>query len=519
MIETETATERLNPIKETFRDVTISRLLNSSWTVFLRIRRLQGTKAALRVFPIVWIIVRMVKGLSKFHAAEYERNRVSNQPDDAEEQALSNEDYDEYRELGRWLTRKLHDLGPTFIKIGQTLSTRADLMPLPAMLELAKLQENVDKFELETARQIIFRELGAFPEDLYETFNPVPLAAASLAQAYRATLRDGREVVVKVQRPGLAGIIAQDVQVLGAVAEEVMNYPNLCRHTNWPEVVEEFARTIFEEIDYIREGRNADTFRRNFRNFEQVYIPRIIWRMTGRRVLTIEYVSGVRIDDVEAIDRMGLNREDVTRLGARFYLRQLLEDGFFHADPHPGNLRVMEDGRIGVFDFGMVGKISPELKMHMVNALIHVTQRDYRALVDDFVGMGFLPESVDRDALCADLTPIIDTRFSEGMNKVRFRKMLFDFSDVCYQYPFRLPSEFTYIMRALLTLEGVALSINPKFNFIEAALPFAHRLLLQNNKIIRDALFKEVFTDGKFNKQAAVKLIKNAASLTGSLLG
>ncbi|MBI1271436.1 phosphotransferase [bacterium] len=522
---TETKTEstsnadRLNPIKETFKDVTIPRLLKSSWRVFVRVRNLQGTKAALRVFPIIWIIVRLVKGLSKFHAAEYERNRVSDQPDDAEEAALTNEEYDEYRELGRWLTRQLHDLGPTFIKIGQTLSTRADLMPLPAMLELAKLQENVDKFELSVAREIIFRELGAYPEDLYESFETVPLAAASLAQAYKATLRDGRAVVVKVQRPGLAGIIAQDIQVLGAVADEVMEYPNLCRHTDWPDVVEEFARTIFEEIDYIREGRNADTFRRNFRNFEQIYIPRIIWRMTGRRVLTVEFVPGVRIDDVEAIDQMGLSREEVTKLGAKFYLRQLLEDGFFHADPHPGNLRVMEDGRIGVFDFGMVGKISPDLKMHMVNALIHVTQRDYRALVDDFVGMGFLTEEVDRDALCADLTPIIDTRFSEGMSKVRFRKMLFDFSDVCYQYPFRLPSEFTYVMRALLTLEGVALTINPKFNFIDAAMPFAHRLLLQNNKIIREALFKEVFTDGKFNKQAAVKLIRNAASLTGTLLG
>lgn len=515
----EQATKRANPITETFRDITVSRLLKSSWTVFLRIRRLQGTKAALRVFPVIWIIVRLVRGLSKFHAEEYERNRVSDVPEDAEEVALSNEDYDEYRELGRWLTRKLHDLGPTYIKIGQTLSTRADLMPLPAMLELAKLQENVDKFDLEIAREIIFRELGAYPEDLYQTFNPEPIAAASLAQAYRATLKDGRDVVVKVQRPGLPSIIAQDVQVLGAIADEVMEYPKLCRHTSWPEVVEEFARTIFEEVDYIREGRNADTFRRNFRNFEQVYIPRIIWRMTGRRVLTIEYVPGVRVDDVEALDEMGFSREEITRLGAKFYLSQLLEDGFFHADPHPGNLRVMEDGRIGVFDFGMVGKLSSELKMHLVNALIHVTQRDYRALVDDFVGMGFLTDDVDRDALCADLTPILDTRFSEGMNKVRFRKMLFDFSDVCYQYPFRLPSEFTYVMRALLTLEGVALSINPKFNFIDAALPFAHKLILKNGKVIQQALIKEVFTDGKFNKQAAVKLIKSAASLTGSLLG
>src|SRR5262249_6596035 len=152
-----------------------------------------------------------------------------------------------------------------------------------------------------------------------------------------AVLKDGRDVVVKVQRPNLGSIIAQDVQVLGAVADEVMEYPSLCRHTDWPGVVEEFAKTIFEEIDYIREGRNADIFRRNFRNFERIYIPRIVWRLTGRRVLTIEYVAGCRIDDIAALDAKGLSREELTRLGANFYLRQLLEDGFFHADPHPGN--------------------------------------------------------------------------------------------------------------------------------------------------------------------------------------
>ncbi len=505
-----------NPIRETFRDVTVPKLIRSTWRVFVRIKALQGYKAALRVFPIVWIIIKTVRGFAKFHAQEFERN--SSRPDDMEEAALSSEEFEEYRALGAWLTRELHKLGPTFIKIGQTLSTRADLLPLPAMLELTKLQENVDRFDNDIAREIIQRELGGAPEELYASFDNTPIAAASLAQAYRAVLKDGRDVVVKVQRPNLGGIIAQDVQVLGAIADEVMEYPSLCRHTDWPGVVEEFGKTIFEEIDYIREGRNADIFRRNFRTFDHIYIPRIVWRLTGRRVLTIEYVNGCRIDDVATLNAKGLNCEELTKLGANFYLRQLLEDGFFHADPHPGNMRVMDDGKIGIFDFGMVGRLSPELKMHLVNALVHTTQRDYRSLVDDFVGMGFLKAEVDRDALCADLTPIIEARFAEGMTKVRFRKMLFDFSDVCYRYPFRLPSEFTYVMRALLTLEGVALTINPKFNFIDAAMPFAHRYLMKNNHIIRQALLKEVFTEGRFNRKAALKLFKTAASFTSSLL-
>lgn len=508
-----------NPIRETFQDVTVMKLIVSTWKVFRRITALQGWREAVRVFPVVWIIIKAVRGFSRFHAQEFERMRASRiTGENTEERALTAAEFEEYRELGVWLCERLHELGPTFIKIGQTMSTRADLVPLPAMLELAKLQESVAPFDHEIAREIINRELGAYPEDLYAEFNPIPLAAASLAQAYKAVLKDGRDVVVKVQRPALGQILARDVQVLGAIADEVMQYPSLCRHTDWPGVVEEFARTTFEEIDYIREGRNADIFRRNFRNMEKIYIPRIVWRLTGRRVLTIEFVGGYRITDVETLDSLGMSREDITKTGALFYLRQLLEDGFFHADPHPGNMRVMPDGRIGIFDFGMVGRLEPELKQHLINALLHTTQQDYRALIDDFVGMGFLTPDVDREALCADLAPIIDTRFAEGMTKVRFRQMLFDFSDVCYRYPFRLPTEFTYVMRALLTLEGVALVINPKFNFIEAALPFAHKVLMKNNQFIRQALIKEVFTDGRFNGGAAMRLFKTAASITGSFL-
>ncbi len=508
------SSEGFNPISEAFSDLTVGKILASWWRVFWRIQRIQGYKAALRVFPIVWMIIYSVRGFSKHHTQEFERMKDRSDNRDPEEIALTSEQYDELRILGRNLCKQLSDLGPTFIKIGQTLSTRADLVPLPAMLELSVLQENVESFPTELAREIITRELGGVPEELYASFNSVPIAAASLSQAYRAVLKDGRDVVVKVQRPGLPNIIAADVQILAAVADEVMTYPNLCRHTDWPGVVDEFARTIFEEIDYIREGRNADRFRHNFRNVERICIPRIVWRLTGRRVLTIEYIPGARITDLDAIRDSEMTPDEITRIGADFYLRQLLEDGFFHADPHPGNMRLMPDGRIGIFDFGMVGRLTPELKQHLVSALVHVIQRDYRGLIDDFVGMGFLNAEVDRDALFADLSPIVETRFAEGMSKVRFRKMLFDFSEVCYRYPFRLPTDFTYVMRALLTLEGVALSINPQFNFIDAAMPYAQRLLLKNNAIIGNAIVKEVFTEGRFNPHAAIKLFKAAAKLS-----
>lgn len=507
-----------DPVRQVFADITKSSLIRSVAKIFWRIWRQQGLSGAWRVIPICQMIIKTVTGFAHYHVREYERMRELNSAGgDLEEVALSAEEFEEYRQLGRWLREELYKLGPTFIKIGQTLSTRADLVPLPALIELARLQEEVEPFDSAVAMEIIQKELGAPAEKLFASFEPVPIAAASLSQAYRAVLADGRDVVVKVQRPDLAQAVARDVQVLAAVAEEVMNYPSLCRHTDWPGVVDEFARTTFEELDYIREGRNADRFRHNFRNSIHIYIPRIIWRLTGRKVLTIEYVAGARVNDSDAIEAMGLDRNELTAIGANFYLRQLLEDGFFHADPHPGNMRIMADGRIGIFDFGMVGRLPAELKNSMVNAFMHVIKQDYRGVIDDFVDMGFLRPDVDRDQLCQDLTPIIEARFAEGMSKVHFRKVVFDFSDVVYRYPFRLPSEFTYVMRALLTLEGVALAINPEFHFVEAAMPFAQKLIFKEGGAgLRAALLKEVFADGRFQPGKAMDLLRTAARLSSA---
>jgi predicted unusual protein kinase regulating ubiquinone biosynthesis (AarF/ABC1/UbiB family) len=514
-----------NPIKETFRDVTFWKLLVSCLRVFWQIYKRQGWEGACRVIPIVWTIIRSVRGFARYHQVEYDRmvkekesGVIDMSPpgaDDSEQEAMGAAEYEEYRQLGRWLRTQLTSLGPTFIKIGQTLSTRADLVPLPTMLELSLLQEEVEAAPYEVARAAITRDLGKAPEHLFAKFDPNPIAAASLSQAYKAVLYDGRDVVVKVQRPNLTQIITRDVETLGAVADEVMRYPSMCRHTDWPGIVQEFARTIFEEIDYIREGRNADAFRHNFRGSDRVFIPRIIWNKTGRRVLTIEYVPGVRITNLEELDRMNADRNEITGVGVNFYLKQLLEDGFFHADPHPGNLRIMPDGRIGVFDFGMVGRVAPHLKQAMANAFMHVVKREYRLIVDDFVEMGFLDPSADREELCRELTPILEARFNEGVTRVRFRKLLFDFSDVVYRYPFRLPSDFTYIMRALLTLEGVALTINPDFNFVDAAFPFAQKLIWkEGGASFRQAIIKEVFTEGRFNAQAAFNLMKTAYKFT-----
>ncbi len=352
------STRYINPVQTAFADVSPWKLLLSTWRIFWHVYKLQGLSGALRVFPIVWTIIYSVRGFSRFHHQEFERIKLGREKGiDPEEMIVDPAEQEEYRQLGKWLCNRLHELGPTFIKIGQTLSTRADLLPLSSMLELAKLQEEVQPFPSEEAVKTIEADLGGSIEQLFVQFDRRPVAAASLAQAHKATLSDGRTVIVKVQRPNLFKLISADIQVLEAVASELMLYPSLCRHTDWRGVVKEFKRTIFEEIDYIQEGKNADRFRQNFRNFPSIHIPRIVWRLTGRRVLTIEFVDGVRVDDLKAMKELGIQHEDITAIGAHFYLKQLLEDGFFHADPHPGNLRIMADGRVGIFDFGMVGQL------------------------------------------------------------------------------------------------------------------------------------------------------------------
>jgi predicted unusual protein kinase regulating ubiquinone biosynthesis (AarF/ABC1/UbiB family) len=466
-------------------------LLKPFIRVLWRTLKLQGLLAACRVLLILWVLYRASREFAKYHALDYEWLQTSDLSNlDTEERALNLTETDHYHKLGSWLRTWLTRLGPAFIKIGQMLATRADLLPLPVMLELAALQEDLLPFSENTARKIIIKELGAPPDTLFRRFDPVPIAAASLCQAYRAAIFDGQEVVVKVQRPNLEEIIRKDTQVLELIAQEANQFEHLARHTDWVGVVQEFRRATLEEIDYIQEGRNVNAFRHNFRKFDHIVIPRIIWSLTTKKILTSEYIAGAKINDKAALAAQKINPRKITTLGARFYLKQLFEDGVFHADPHPGNLRIMPGGTIGIFDFGMIGRISPKLKQHMTSALIHVVQGNYRELIDDFVEMGCLSQLCDRDALCQELTPILKLRFSEGLSRVRFRKLLFDFSELVYRYPFKLPVEFTYIMRALLMLEGIALSIDPGFNFLDVVAPFVEGQLTSLNWFIT---LKEVF--------------------------
>ena len=280
------------------------------------------------------------------------------------------------QEMAVWIRETCLSLGPTFIKIGQLFSTRADLFPIEYVEELSKLQDRVPAFSYEKVKATIEKDFGRPLAELYQSFDPVPIAAASLGQVHCAQLHSGEEVVVKIQRPGLSRLFAIDLSILKGIAQYFQNHREWGRGRDWMGIYAECCRLLWLEIDFLHEGRNGDKFRRNFRGVEWVKVPRVYWRYTTPRVLTMEYMPGIKISHYEALESAGLDRKRLARLGAEAYLRQLLTDGFFHADPHPGNIAVDTDGTLIFYDFGMMGQIQQVTRTRLMDTFVGIAQRD-----------------------------------------------------------------------------------------------------------------------------------------------
>ncbi|HEX8456666.1 MAG TPA: AarF/ABC1/UbiB kinase family protein [Pyrinomonadaceae bacterium] len=415
-----------------------------------------------------------------------------------------------------WLKTRLIKLGPTFIKIGQSLGTRGDLLPLAYVKELSLLQDQVPAFPTTEAYTRIEAELGRTLQEAYAEIDAAPVAAASLGQVYRARLHTGEEVAVKVQRPHLAETVSLDIAVLRRIVARMSRYPSFNENADWAGMLEEFEETIFEEMDYAQEARNAERFRENFKTWRAIHVPRIHFSHSTARVLTMEFIRGTKVVELEALRARRISPVKVNRLLIRTYLKQLLEDGFFHADPHPGNLLVMDDGRLAFFDFGMTGRITPRLQSQMIDAFFHVVARDVHGLAQDLINLNFLKPGVDPELV----RPVVEGLFSHYLNlrlgEVNFKELTYELAEVMYEYPFRLPSNFTYIMRALMTLEGIGLVTDPGFSFFETAKPYAKEFMLrregkQFRKLLLDKFMGRDTEDGRIEWGKMWKLAKMAA--------
>ena len=384
--------------------------------------------------------------------------------------------------IAKWLVRKILELGPTFIKIGQSLSTRADLIPIEYIEEFGQLQDRVPPFSSDLAIAVIEQELGKPISVLFAEFNPTPLAAASLGQVHKARLHTGEDVVVKVQRPGLARLFNLDFEILHHLVRWLNRLLKGIRKFNLEAIYREFFELLYLEIDYIHEGKNADRFRQNFQDYQRVAVPQVYWQYTTSQILTLEYLPGIKIDNRPALEASQIDTQAVIQLGITCYLKQLLEDGFFQSDPHPGNMAVSPRGDIIFYDFGTMAEVKTMAKDQMIKTFFAVLKNDTEEVVETLIYMGLI-EPV------ADMTPVkrmIAFMLKEFRDKpvdVRaFEQITEEVYAIFEQQPFRLPPQMTFVVKSLTTLDGIARALDPQYNLLAAAQPFLKQIAFQQQQ-------------------------------------
>ncbi len=420
------------------------------------------------------------------------------------------------------LRKILISLGPTFIKVGQALSTRPDLIRKDFLEELIKLQDQLPPFSNNIAFKIIETELKRSVDDLYSEISPQAVAAASLGQVYKARLYTGEEVAIKVQRPNLLPVITLDLYLMRWAAGWMSPWLPLNLGHDLTLIVDEFGTKLFEEVDYLNEGRNAEKFATNFRDDPRVKVPSIYWRYCSQHVLTLEWIHGYKLTDTDRIREAGLASDELVEIGVTSGLQQLLEHGFFHADPHPGNLFAMApqcelegkkpsepaQARMAYIDFGMMDQLDESTKEVLVDAVVHLINKDYDDLAKDFVKLGFLTPDTDVHPIVPALEDVFSNAIGESVRDFNFKSITDRFSELMYDYPFRVPAKFALIIRSLVTQEGLALTINPNFKIVEVAYPYvAKRLLTGESAEVRRRLLEVLFKNGKFQWHRLENLI------------
>lgn len=384
------------------------------------------------------------------------------------------------RKTASWLRECILQLGPLYIKLGQLSSTRSDLFPKEFVEELAKLQDRVPALSPKKARGLIEEQLGAPVDMIFREFEDRPIAAASLGQVHRAVLQNGEQVAVKVQRPGLKRLFDIDFANLKSIAEFFQNSEILGGPTtrDWIGVYEECRTILYREINYIKEGRNADRFRRDFRNIKWVRIPTIYWDYTSEKVLTLEYVPGIKINNIDILDAGNFDRSLIARRSIESYLLQILKTGFFHADPHPGNLAIDVDGSLIYYDFGMMGEIKSFTRDRLLQMFYAVYEKDAKKVIQSLTDLGALQPTGDMTSVRRSIQFFLDNLLNQRPDQEATLSAIGeDLFSIAVDQPFRFPATFTFVLRAFTTLEGIGYVLDPEFSFAKIAAPYAQELL------------------------------------------
>ncbi len=407
----------------------------------------------------------------------------------------------------------LASLGPSFVKVGQALSSRPDLLPRTYLEALSSLQDRLESFPSHVAMAVIEEELGRPVDEVYSSISPEPVAAASLGQVYKGTLRStGEQVAIKVQRPGIGEAIAVDMVLLRRLMGLVDTTQNFVSQEFVP-LVDEFACRLFGELDYVQEGRNCEKFRDLYRHVPRVRTPGIKWEATSRRVLTMEWIDGVKLTDKAAMADAGLDVVDFVTVGVECTLRQLLEAGFFHADPHPGNLLATKSGDLVYLDFGMMSEAPSNARYAIIAHIVHLVNRDYLAMCYDYYTLDFMDPEVDTTPIAPALAEFFDEILSDStVNRLNFKSLVDGLGGVLFQYPFRVPPYYALILRSLTVLEGLALGADPDYNLLGRAYPYvAKRILTDEAPELRSSLEDLILDDGKIRFNRLDNLVREGS--------
>lgn len=409
----------------------------------------------------------------------------------------------------KWLIKKMLDLGPTFIKVGQSLSTRIDLFPPEYVQAFSELQDKVPAFDSKDAIAIIEQELGKSVFSIYRDFSLEPIAAASLGQVHKARLHTGEEVVIKVQRPKLRELFDLDRVVCAQLLKVLRRWFKWMNRYDLEGIFQEFFTILYQEIDYRQEGKNADRFRANFEHNPEIVVPRVFWEYCSPKVLTLEYVPGIKVSDLDTLRSFNIDPKAINEIGIRCYLKQFLQDGFFHADPHPGNLAVTTGGSLVFYDYGMMAEVLTVDRDQMVKTFFAVIQKDANAVVDTLAAMGLLERAGDMTPIKRMMNFVLQRFTEKPVDLSEFSEIKSELYSIFEKQPFRLPPKMTYLLKSLSTLAGVALILDPEYNFQSAARPFLQTFVTNQGGGMLGAIARQTqgFISAKLNQPSSTELI------------
>ena len=381
------------------------------------------------------------------------------------------------KSVGERIRQVIEELGPTYVKIGQMASTRADVIPADILHELEKLQDNVPPFSFEAVSRIIEEELGSPLGEIYSSFDEKALAAASIGQVHCARLHTGEKVAVKVQRPQIKAMIETDLEILMDLATLAEHRMERMERLQLRDVVEEFAKSLRNELDYTVEARNSEKIAKQFKSDPTIYIPTIHWDYSTQTVLTMEFVEGQKLNQFEGFDEEGYDRKALAEHLVKALFHQVLIEGFFHADPHPGNILLLEGGVIAFIDFGMVGRLTLDMKNNFASVVIAMMRQNTESMIKAVLRIGIVPDDVKLSLLTNDVDELRENYVDVPMSRISLGEAISDLFEVAFRHRIRIPSDFTLLAKCLLTLEGIVEKLDPQLSIMDMAEPFGIQLL------------------------------------------